>query len=112
MEDLSSFFLKSHRRIVNQVVITFAAVILAGALILMLPMMTHGHTVSFIDALFTSTSATCVTGLIVQDTATFFTGVGKTIILILIQMGGLGIMTVPLFSELFLAERLILETDF
>ena len=73
MEESSGFFLKGQRKIVNQVVIAFAAVILLGALILMLPFMTHGHTVSFIDALFTSTSATCVTGLIVQDTATFFT---------------------------------------
>lgn len=118
MEDLSSFFLKGQRRIVNQVVITFAAVILAGALILMFPMMTHGHKVSFIDALFTSTSATCVTGLIVQDTATFFTGVGKTIILILIQMGGLGIMTVTsifgiiLGRKINLGDRFYLKTSF
>jgi len=118
MEELSSFFLKGQRKIVNQVVIAFAVVILAGALILMLPMMTHGHKVSFIDALFTSTSATCVTGLIVQDTATFFTATGKAIILILIQMGGLGIMTVTsifgiiLGRKINLGDRFYLKTSF
>jgi trk system potassium uptake protein len=118
MEELSSFFLKSQRKIVNQVVIAFAAVILLGALILMLPIMTHGHKVSFIDALFTSTSATCVTGLIVQDTATFFTSTGKAIILILIQMGGLGIMTVTsifgiiLGRKINLGDRFYLKTSF
>lgn len=118
MEDLSSFFLKGQRRIVNQVVITFAAVILAGTLILTLPMITHSHKVSFIDAIFTSTSATCVTGLIVQDTATFFTGAGKAIILILIQMGGLGIMTVTsifgiiLGRKINLGDRFYLKTSF
>jgi len=118
MEESSGFFLKSQRRIVNQVVIAFAAVILAGALILMLPIMTHGHKVNFIDALFTSTSATCVTGLIVQDTATFFTATGKAIILILIQMGGLGIMTVTsifgiiLGRKINLGHRFYLKTSF
>jgi trk system potassium uptake protein len=118
MEETSGFFLKGQRRIVNQVVIAFAAVILLGALILMLPIMTHGHKVSFIDALFTSTSATCVTGLIVQDTATFFTATGKAIILILIQMGGLGIMTVTsifgiiLGRKINLGDRFYLKTSF
>jgi len=118
MEETSGFFLKSQRRIVNQVVIAFAAVILLGALILMIPIMTHGHKVSFIDALFTSTSATCVTGLIVQDTATFFTATGKAIILILIQMGGLGIMTVTsifgiiLGRKINLGHRFYLKTSF
>ena len=49
---------------------------------------------SWVDALFTATSATCVTGLIVVDTGTFFTGFGQAVILCLIQLGGLGIMTV------------------
>ncbi|MHB1275756.1 MAG: TrkH family potassium uptake protein, partial [Candidatus Humimicrobiaceae bacterium] len=118
MEELSSFFLKSQRRIVNQVVIAFAVVILTGALILMIPIMTHGNKVSFIDALFTSASATCVTGLIVQDTSTFFTSTGKAIILILIQMGGLGIMTVTsifgiiLGRKINLGHRFYLKTSF
>ena len=76
----------------------------------MLPFSTHDGHVSFIDALFTSTSAVCVTGLIVQDTATFFTPPGQVIILFLFQLGGLGIMT---FSTLILlvAGRKISITD-
>jgi len=73
--------------------ISFAAAILLGALFLMLPFCTTSGRISFIDALFTSTSAVCVTGLIVVDTATYFTTAGKWVILLLIQLGGLGIMT-------------------
>ncbi len=70
---------------------------------------TSGH-ISFVDALFTSTSAVCVTGLIVQDTPTYFTLTGQIIILVLIQLGGLGIMT---FSTMILlvAGRKIAVTD-
>lgn len=63
----------------------------------MLPYAVHGESLSFIDALFTSTSATCVTGLIVVDTGSKFTFLGQIIILILIQLGGLGIMTFSTF---------------
>ena len=73
--------------------ISFAAAILLGALILMLPFCTFSGGMSFIDALFTSTSAICVTGLVVVDTATHFTFAGQVVILVLIQLGGLGIMT-------------------
>jgi len=73
--------------------ISFAAAIFIGALLLMLPFCTSAGRISFIDALFTSTSAVCVTGLIVVDTATYFTTAGKCVILLLIQMGGLGVMT-------------------
>jgi trk system potassium uptake protein TrkH len=59
----------------------------------MLPFSTVSGKISFIDALFTSTSAICVTGLIVVDTATYFTFFGKCVVLLLIQLGGLGIMT-------------------
>jgi len=79
--------------------ISFAAAILLGALLLLLPFSTASGRIPFIDALFTSTSAVCVTGLIVVDTATYFTAAGKWIILFLIQLGGLGIMT---FSTLVL----------
>lgn len=70
--------------------------ILVGTILLSLPWASHGC--SFIDALFTSTSATCVTGLIVKDTPQDFTLFGQIVILILIQIGGLGYMT---FSTLF-----------
>jgi trk system potassium uptake protein TrkH len=97
-------------------VLGFASIILIGALLLMLPISsTSGNSVEFIDALFTSTSATCVTGLVVLDTGTSFTIFGKTVIMILIQIGGLGFMTMAtLFSlvlkrKISLRDRLILQ---
>lgn len=84
--------------------ISFAFVILCGALLLMMPRATTvGNSLSFIDALFTSTSAVCVTGLIVVDTASAFTDLGKFIIFFLIQIGGLGIMTLTTFFATILA---------
>jgi len=67
--------------------------ILVGAFLLMLPISVTGEGIGFINALFTATSAACVTGLIVVDTGTTFTLFGQIVILILIQVGGLGIMT-------------------
>ena len=82
----------------------FASVILLGALILMLPIsVREGATVNLIDALFTSTSAVCVTGLIVIDTADHFTVFGRTIVALLIQIGGLGVTCVGV--SLILAAR-------
>ena len=73
----------------------FAGVILVGTLLLLFPFATRsGQSASFWDALFTSTSAVCVTGLIVQDTATYWSGFGQTVILLLIQIGGMGVITV------------------
>ena len=73
----------------------FATVILIGAFLLMLPISSkEGVVTPFSDALFTSTSAVCVTGLIVQDTATYWSYFGQAVILILIQIGGLGVVTV------------------
>ena len=73
----------------------FAGVILIGTLLLLLPFATNsGQSASFGDALFTSTSAVCVTGLIVQDTATYWSGFGQSVILLLIQIGGMGVITV------------------
>ena len=69
----------------------FAGVILLGALLLMLPIASRsGEVTPFIDTLFTATSAVCVTGLIVYDTATHWTLFGQTVIILLIQIGGLG----------------------
>jgi trk system potassium uptake protein TrkH len=73
--------------------ISFAGAILVGTLLLMLPFCSVSGRLSLIDALFTSTSAICVTGLVVADTATRFTLFGQIVILVLIQLGGLGIMT-------------------
>ena len=73
-------------------VVSFATIIIIGGLLLMLPRATVSG-ISAVDALFTSTSAVCVTGLVVVDTATNFTFMGKIILLLLFQIGGLGIMT-------------------
>lgn len=71
----------------------FALGIAVGTLLLMLPVSSAGKPVTFINALFTATSAICVTGLTVLDTAKDYSLFGRTVILLLIQMGGLGIMT-------------------
>ena len=81
-------------------ILSFLLVIFIGTLLLMLPNSTVAG-ISWTDALFTSTSAVCVTGLIVVDTATVFTGMGKTIIMLLIQIGGLGMMTFTSFFGFF-----------
>lgn len=73
----------------------FALVILSGALLLMLPFASRsGTATSFLGALFTAVSSTCVTGLIVYDTATHWTAFGQLVILLLIQIGGMGVVTV------------------
>ncbi|MBR3169824.1 MAG: Trk family potassium uptake protein [Lachnospiraceae bacterium] len=76
----------------------FLAVILVGTLLLMLPFSTaKGHWASFETALFTSVSAVCVTGLVVQDTASFWSAFGQFVIMMLIQIGGFGIISVTAF---------------
>jgi trk system potassium uptake protein TrkH len=83
------------RTLINPIkllIFSFLFVIFLGTLLLMLPNATFKG-ISFIDAFFTSTSAVCVTGLIVVDTATYFTQFGQIVIMVLIQLGGLGILT-------------------
>ncbi|WP_379159198.1 TrkH family potassium uptake protein [Paenibacillus sp. sgz5001063] len=88
----------------------FAAVILIGTLLLMLPVSsTSGVSLKFIDALFTATSATCVTGLVVVDTGTYFTVFGQIVIILLIQVGGLGFMTMATLFALVLKRRISLR---
>lgn len=79
---------------------SFFAIIIIGALLLILPRATYSG-ISFVDALFTSTSAVCVTGLIVVDTGSYFTLFGQSIILFLIQAGGIGIMTFTSYFSYF-----------
>lgn len=79
---------------------SFLILALAGAFLLMLPSATT-HGISFTNALFTATSSVCVTGLAVVDTSTDFTMVGQSIILVLIQLGGLGILTFTSFFAFF-----------
>ncbi len=81
-------------------VISFVLIILIGAFLLMTPRATNGG-LSFVDALFTSTSAVCVTGLIVVDTGSYFTDFGQVVIMLLIQIGGLGILTFASYFSYF-----------
>ncbi len=95
--------------------IGYVLISLVGAVLLMLPFMRTTGTISFLDALFTSVSALCVTGLIVKDTANFFTFWGQLVILTLIFVGGLGYMTLGYFflSQLrskLTVKKLVLET--
>ena len=85
------------RRLTSSQIILFgfACVILVGALLLMLPVSSRDGTVTTpLDCLFTSTSAVCVTGLVVYDTATHWSAFGQAVILLLIQIGGMGVITV------------------
>lgn len=87
----------------------FAGVILAGALLLLLPFATNsGEHASFWDALFTSVSAVCVTGLVVQDTATYWSGFGQVVILLLIQIGGMGVVTIAAAIAMASGKRISL----
>ena len=89
----------------------FAAIIFMGAILLMLPISSRsGEVTPFINALFTSASATCVTGLVVYDTFTHFSLFGQIIILALIQIGGLGFMLIATLFSLMLKRRIGLKT--
>ena len=97
------------------VALGFAVIILTGSLLLMLPCSSRsGQVTGFIDCLFTATSATCVTGLVPVDTELYWTFFGQLVILLLIQLGGLGFMTVitlvsfALHRRIGLSERLIM----
>lgn len=91
------------------IILGFAGVILCGALLLMLPISsTSGVVTPFHDTLFTSTSAVCVTGLIVQDTGTYWTTFGQAVIILLIQIGGLGVITVAASFALLSGKKITL----
>lgn len=91
LNKIKKFFSPSSRTII----FGFLGVILLGTLLLMLPVSTKsGHSASFIDSLFTSTSAVCVTGLVVRDTATYWSLFGKIVILLMIQIGGMGVVMI------------------
>lgn len=91
-------------------VLGFAILILIGAFLLMLPIATEdGQGLSFLNALFTATSATCVTGLVVVDTGDTFSTFGEVVILSLIQVGGLGFMTFATFLFILLGKKISLK---
>jgi trk system potassium uptake protein TrkH len=104
---------------IQGLVLSFAILILIGAAFLSFPISWEsGKHVSFIDALFTSTSAVCVTGLIVVDTPVVYSTFGEVVILLLIQFGGLGIITfatvffVLMGQEISYKNKLILKESF
>lgn len=89
------------------ILLGFLALILCGACLLSLPAASNsGQGVPFLNALFTSTSAACVTGLVVYDTATQWSMFGRTVILILIQIGGLGVVTAFIATMLLTGKRI------
>ena len=103
IREFSSLQINIKRQFLNPAqlfVLSFSLIILFGTILLLLPRATHDG-MSFLNALFTATSAVCVTGLAVVDTGQFFTVFGQTIILILIQIGGLGIMTFTSYFSYF-----------
>lgn len=92
---------------VRTIVLGFGSAIGAGTALLMLPISSpQGHWTSFVDALFTSTSAVCVTGLVVVDTPTHWSVFGQVVILLLIQLGGLGILLFAALIGLALIRKL------
>ena len=97
-------------------VLGFAGLILSGVALLMTPYASKsGDSLRFVDAMFTATSAVCVTGLVVVDTGTYFSVFGQSVILLLIQIGGLGVMTVATLvavlsgKKINLKERLLIQ---
>lgn len=91
------------------IILGFAGVILVGALMLMLPISTtEGCVTPFNEALFTATSAVCVTGLVVQDTGSYWSDFGQMVILMLIQIGGLGVVTVAASFALMSGRKISL----
>ena len=106
--DKRSLF-KRHLSSFQIIILGFAGMILLGAFILMLPISSKSGIVTpFNEALFTSTSAVCVTGLIVQDTATYWSGFGQAVIITLIQIGGLGVVTVAASFALLSGRKISL----
>ena len=87
-------------------VLGFLAIIIVGALLLMLPHAVVGEKLTALEALFTSTSAVCVTGLVVVDTGTTFTVFGQLVIMMLIQIGGLGFMTMATLIFMLLGRKI------
>lgn len=95
---------------IQVLVIGFFGIITLGTILLMLPFATRdGETTTIIDAIFTATSATCVTGLVVHDTYTHWTLFGQATILTMIQIGGLGFMSVATFLSLALRRKISLK---
>ena len=95
------------------IILGYLAIILTGAFLLMLPFSSRsGDFTPFLDSLFTATSATCVTGLIVFDTYTYWSSAGQGIILLLIQIGGMGFMTLAISAIAITGKKIGLRERF
>ncbi len=99
----------SGRSPARTLIATFLVLIITGTALLVLPAASVGKSISFVDALFTATSATCVTGLVVKDTGSDFSLMGQVIILALIQLGGLGIVVFGAVFAVLLGQALSLR---
>ena len=108
---MSKLFAKRKRLSSFQIIIlAFSGVILLGTLVLMLPISSRdGQATSFLDALFTATSAVCVTGLVLHDTATYWSAFGQVVLLLLIQIGGMGVITVAASFSMLSGRRISLK---
>ncbi|WP_409341541.1 TrkH family potassium uptake protein [Paenibacillus sp. MBLB4367] len=105
-------FLKHYAKVTPPRVLAggFALIIAIGTILLSLPIASaSGQRMPFIDALFTATSATCVTGLIVVDTGTYFTRFGQIVLLVMVQLGGIGFMTMATWFAIALKKRVSLQ---
>ncbi|MFH1379935.1 MAG: TrkH family potassium uptake protein [bacterium] len=110
LNKLSYFLNKFSKNPAQTIMASFFILILIGTLLLMMPFSTADHIrLGFINALFTATSAVCVTGLIVVDTATRFSTAGQAVILVLIQCGGLGIMLFAYFTAFLFRRQISVE---
>lgn len=97
---------KIHLTTFQIIILGFAGVIFLGSLLLCLPISTRsGEPASYMDALFTATTSVCVTGLVTQETGTYWSLFGQIVILILIQIGGMGVMTVAIMLGLMARRR-------
>ena len=91
------------------IIFGFAAVIILGALVLMLPISSRERQITpFLDSLFTSTSAVCVTGLVLHDTASYWSRFGQGVIILLIQIGGMGVITVAVSLAIISGKKISL----
>lgn len=106
-----SIFKRRHLSLPKALTLGFLIIILMGTILLSLPIATRGaHSTSILDALFTATSATCVTGLTLVSTAFHWTVFGQTVILFLMEIGGLGFMTFTVMLFLFTRRQMKLST--
>ena len=105
-----SFFKRVRITPAQTILLGFFFLILGGTLLLMLPCATSGPGgAPFLDALFTATSATCVTGLVIHDTALYWAPFGQVVLLLLIQIGGMGVVTMAVAIFMFSGRKISLK---